>query len=567
MNITDSNKREKIRQSINSKLALYSTEKDNRMYAYAKRIDYYNGLIKPLVSPGHEEVNSRLHSAIADKISAYSGTNAFDINITAKDITNEADMTMAQTAEDIEKDVLDASDKDVWFLNCNETADRLGDGLVTTEIRDGMPYHESIEKPENVYFGWRTDNANELEWWAYEYGITPEAALDRFKERLTPNTEINRIALDQPSERNTLAGIYDLVISTLTQRQDTTPKFVKLTIFNTFIDIKDREGKVIIPADSQVILANGTPYEIHEGKAKQLYHFKAFTSPGLPTGVCAFETSANLVVHLDKKLGEQSDASAQAVNPKFVTTDSNIERMKQRLVPNRSQIIKKQDKETVLELLKMDTNAYSPEPLIKNLINFIRNNSGLQELAQDQISPNISGRALAYVFQGIIQIVSKKRVRWSKIIKDMVVNDLWLFSEGKPEIRKAFFEGPNFRFKVNVIWPEVMENDKATKIANVLNLTNAKIISKHTAMSQVDVADPTMEQKRVDLETAKELEYQQALQQELQQPSEPTGPIMNESMNQEGEGIASQPNSAGSAQTAGMSPQGAANQQMQNGGN
>jgi hypothetical protein len=556
---------EQIRLAIKQKLQLYSTEKDNRMYAYAKRIDYYNGLIKPVVNFGHEEISSRMCAAIADKISAYSGTNAFDINLTARDITNEAEMALAQTAEDIEKEILEASDKDLWFMNCNETADRLGDGLVTTEMRDGMPYHENIEKPENVYFGWRTDNANELEWWAYEYGITPEAALDRFKERLTPSSDIDGLALNTATGKNTLAGIYDLVMSTLTQRQDTTPKFVKITIFNTFIDLKDQSGKIIVPAGSQVVCANGTPYETHKGKAKDLYHFKAFTSPGLPTGVCAFETSANLVVHMDKKLGEQSDASAQAVNPKFVTTDSNIERMKQKLIPNRSQIIKKQDKETVLELLKMDTNAYSPEPLLKNILNFIRTNSGLQELGQDQISPNISGRALAYVYQGIIQIVSKKRIRWSKILKDMVVNDLYMFTEDKPEMRKAFFDGKNFKFKVNIIWPEVLENDRATKIANVLNLTNSKIISKHTAMTQVDIADPTMEQKRIDLETAKELEYQQALQQELQQPSEATGPIMNESMNQEGEGIASTPNNAGSAQTAGMGPQSSINQQNQNG--
>jgi hypothetical protein len=141
-----------------------------------------------------------------------------------------------------------------------------------------------------------------------------------------------------------------------------------------------------------------------------------------------------------------------------------------------------------------------------------------------------------------------------------------MFSDNNADMKKAFFdEDGAFRFNVNITWSDVLESDKATKIANILNLKNAKVISGYTAMSQADITDPTMEQKRIDLETQKELEFQKELQGELNPPSQPSGPILNESMNQPGEGIASAPGNAGSAQTSGMSSQSASNQSLNNG--
>jgi hypothetical protein len=564
MSIIEETKKESIKLAINTKLSLYSQEKLSRTYAYAKRIDFYSGAIKPVISNGHELISSRMCSTIADKMSAYAGTNCFGVSITSKNINDESENTLAQSAEDTINEIFDGSNKEEWYLNANECASRLGDGPVTMEDRNGVPYFEAVEKPENITFGWKTDNYHELEWWSYEYGITPEAAKDRFKTTLSVSGDLD------PLEQNlsngvSLKGLFDLAVDVLTQRKDNAPKFVKVTLFNTFIDIRDEAGNVIIPAESLVVLGNGIPFEIYDKKAKKLYHFKGNSFPGLSTGVCDFETVAALVADFDKNISQQADAVAQSVNHTYVTTDSNIEKLKQRLNPNKTQIIKKADPQTTFEVLNKRVNAYDAEPLSKNILNIIRTNSGLQELGQDQIGSNISGKALSQAYQGVLHIVNKKRIRWTSLIKDMVKDALWVFTDGNAEMRKAYFDSEGaFKFNVNVTWNDVMENDKATKIANILNLKNAKVISGYTAMGQADIADPTMEQKRIDLETQKELEFQQQLQGELNQPSTPTGPIMNESMNQPGEGIASGQGNAGSAQTAGMSGQGAANQMINN---
>lgn len=560
--------REILSTKVANKLSLYSKEKSARELACSTRVAYYSGEIEPKVGVGHEKIVTQLCASIADKMAAYIGVNTPDINILSKDISDDAQNLMAQTAEDIEKDILESSDKDEWFLEANETGSRLGDGIVVTEVKNGIPKHYAINKPQNVTFGWKTDNYKELEWWAFDFGITPEQAMERFKEELPATSNLESGGDNYVLDRSRFS-IYQLGVSLLGKRDNNNkPMFVKITDFHTFVDIKDDTGNVIVPADSNIVLANGKVMEVNEGKAKKLYHFIGNTFPGSPTGVCDFENSAELVTMYEKKLSEEADAVSQSVYHKFITTDGNLEKLKQKLTPNKSQIIKLQDENTVFKTLDLQSNSYNSEPLVKNIMNIIRTLSGLQELGQDQISPNISGRALAYVFQGVIQSVNKKRKRWEKLLKDMVVDDLSIVTKGTEFYKSFFDEKGNFKFKVTITWPDVLDSDKATKIANVLNMRNGQnpLISAYTARNELGVADPTMEEKRVDVEMQKNLEFQKELQGELAQPSSPTGPIMDESMNQPEQGIASTPGSGGTAQMAGTSAQGAVNQSNQNGG-
>jgi hypothetical protein len=559
MKISDED-RTKIQEVIHKKIDLYSSEKQIRAYACANRLSYYAGDVKPNVGVGHESISTYFCSAIADKMSAYIGTNCFDINITADDITDEEQNTYAQTAEDIEKKILE--DAPQWFLSANEIGSVMGDGLVATDIRNGIPRHYSIMRPENVTFIWRSDNFDELDGWAYDFGLTPEQVKDMWGKDMEP-TYAPVFQNNAVSDRSG-KSVYGLVPEQAQTVDTSIPKFVKITDFHTFVDLRV-DDRVVIKADSNVILANDEIVEIRENKAKKLYHFKANVYPNLPTGTCDFEQVAETVTMYEKKLSEEADAVSQSVYHKFVTTNQNTELLKQKLKPNASQIIKLQDENDKLEVLNLQSNSYNSEPLVKNILNIIRTVSGLQELGQDQISPNISGKALAYVFQGVIQTVTKKRIRWEKIIKDMVVDDLFSLSTG--EMRKAFFnDDGTFKFKINVIWPDVLSSDKSSKIADIVNLRSGAepIVSAYTARGMIDIADPTMEQKRVDLEMAKKLEFQQALQGSLMQPSENT-PTLNEGQNQ-GEQIASAQGSPGTAQTSGMSGAAAQNMVNQQGG-
>lgn len=554
-----------IQQAVSHKLALYSVEKARRAWAYENRIKYYNGEILPEVSKGHEQITSKLCAAIADKMSSYIGTNVFSVNITSKDITNEIENEFAQLAERYINDIFLSSDKDLWFLEANEVASRLGDGVIATEIRNGLPYHYAVSNPGNVYFGWKTDNYKELEWWAYEYGITPEAAMDRFKEKLEPGAPTNK-EISSSSFVRTARAIYDLAKETIARREDNEAKYVRIIDFHSFIDITDEDGEVLIPKFSNVVLANGEAFELNKGKAKNMYHFVANTFPGMATGVCDFEHSADLVMKFDKKLSEEADAVSQAVYHKYVTTDKNIEKIRQLLQPNKSQIIRLQDENQELKVLNLQGNSFNSEPLLKNILNIIRTLSGLQELGQDQVSPNISGRALAMVFQGTIQQTIKKRIRWESLIKDMVVDDLYIVSESNKDLKAAFFdEDNNFKFNINISWPEVLESDKHTKIANVVTMRSGQVplVSEHTARQMLEIADPVMEERRVNQEMEKRVKFQQELQGSMMQPSEGEGPILNEEDNQ-GEGIASSQGQAGTAQIGGMSSDGARAQQDNN---
>lgn len=558
--VIDESKRADIKSAIKNKLDLYSDEKMNRSLAYSTRLAFYSGQITPEVGTGHELLVSNLCSSIADKQSAYIGTNPFDVNITPWDITSDADMTLAQSAEDAVLEVLENSDKDLWFLDANENGSRLGDAFIATIIENGVPTHENIEKPENVTIGWATDNAKRIEWWAYDYGISPAAAKEQFKKTLSPQNfnSISGNVSANDREPKTLYGFLSNLplLSKLTDPLNN--KFVKVTDFHTFVDIKDDDGNILIKKFSNVILANDEPFEIIEGKAKGLYHFKGNTYPGLPTGVCDFETACEMIVKLDEALSVEADMVKQAGYHKILTNVGNVVNQKRKFIPGKTQIIQLPDADSFVKVLDLNSQSYNSEPLIKNIVSIVRTLSGLQELMQDQIAPNISGKALQAVMQGVLQVVSKKRKRWEKIIKDLCVDDLAILADGDPEMKKAWFDKDGkFRFKIKVNWPDVLDSDMATKIANVVNERSGTIplISEYTARQQIGVSDPIMEEKRVDKEMAKRVQIQQQLSGSMVAPSSPEGPMLTEDQNQPG--IGSAPGQAGTAQTSGMSAESA----------
>jgi hypothetical protein len=559
--ITDTNERMKLRSIIMNKLNLYDQERRERSFHYHLREQFYAGDVRPDVGEGHEEIKTELASAIADKMSAYVGVNAPEINILSKDINDDVLTYEAQVVEEILGDIYDEFFEEM-FLDANEGASRLGDGFIGTDVKNGVPYHYHIERPENVSVIWKTDNYKEHDCWAYIFGITKEAAKEIFKEDFAPI--MNEVELSNVIEgKRTGKALFGLSLPGRTNK-DRTDKFVKITDFHTYIDLYDEEGKIAIPAGTNVIMVNDMPVETKADKAKNLYHFIANSFPRMSTGTCDFEHSAHMVTMLDKKLSEEADSVSQGVYHKFFTNDRSIAKLQDKFMPNKTQIITGSDDTSRLEVLKLNSNSYNSEPLVKNLLNVIRTTTNLQELAQDQVSPNISGRALALIYQGVIQSVGKKRKRWQRIIKQMVIDDMWMLSESDSKLRQiAFLPDGTFKFRIQINWPEVLEQDKQTIVTTVQAMRQGArpLISTYSAMQKVGIPDPVQELKRIEKERAEDMAFEQAVMGTAMQPSNPEGPILSESQNQ-GEGIPSMEGMPGSAQTT-VSPQGASNMKAQ----
>lgn len=563
--IVDQNRRLELKVKLGGKLSLYEKERRNRNFYYDLRKKYYAGEIQPEVGEGHERINSQLAAAIADRMSAYAGTNCPDVNFRSKDITNDPDNFGAQIMESAIREVFESCDFDQVFSDANYTASWSGDGFVATEVRKGIPYHYEIARPGNVTVGWKSDNYKEIEWWAFTYGITPAQAKDIFGEEFQPM--LNEIEMDNVVEgERTGKRLFGLPFTSRTAHQeDKNGKYVKVCDFHTFVNIDDE-----VRAGDNLIAVNDMPIELNKGQAKRLYHFLANKFPMSPTGISDFEHSAHMITMYDKKLSEEADAVSQGVYHKLVTNDRNVAKLQERFKPGKTQIITLADENSKLDVLQLNSQAYNSEPLIKNLLNIIRSTSFLQEIGQDQVAPNISGRALTMIYQGVIQSVQKKRVRWTTILKDLVVDDIKIIADSDPDFKKvAFDENGIFRYDIEVVWPDVLETDKQTTVTLVQAMRQGAtpLISDITARQMVGIADPVAEGKRVEQEMQTKMQAQVALanQAKAGMATGPQKPILSESQNQPEQGVPSGPGMAGSAQDQ-ITPEGAAAQQLNNGG-
>jgi len=563
--IVDQNRRLALKVKMGGKLSLYEKERRNRSFYYDLRKKYYAGEIQPEVGEGHERINSQMAAAIADRMSAYAGTNCPDINFRSKDITNDPDNMGAQIMESAIREVLNACDFPQVFADANYTASWSGDGFIVTETRKGIPYHYEISRPGNVMVGWKTDNYKEIEWWAFIYGLTPEQAKSIFDEDFQPM--MNELEQDNVVEgERTGKRLFGLPFTSKTAHmEDKGGKYVKITDFHTFIDIDDE-----VKAGDNIICVNDMPVELNKGQAKQLRHFLANKFPQSPTGISDFEHCAHMITMYDKKLSEEADAVSQGVYHKLVTNDRNVAKLQERFKPGKTQIITLADENSKLDVLQLNSQAYNSEPLIKNLLNIIRSTSFLQELGQDQVAPNISGRALTMIYQGVIQSVQKKRVRWTMILKDMVVSDIEILAKEDAALKNvAFDENGMFRYDIEVVWPEVLEQDKQTTVTLVQAMRQGQtpLISDITARQMVGIADPVAEGKRVEQELDMKVKAQlaQANQIKSGMSTGPQKPILSESQNQPEQGVPSGQGMAGSAQDQ-ITPEGAAAQQLNNGG-
>lgn len=552
-----------LKVQIDNLLAVYESERSNRSHYYDLRKMFYSGLVRPKVGEGHEQITSELASAIADKMAAYIGTSRPRINLKPFDINSDEELMWAEFWEREFSNVLNNSDFDELYLDTNEVASRLGDGFIVTEIKNGMPFHYGIQRPENVMLGWRTDNFKEIEWWCYFYGLSKQAAKVQFSKEFQEmsNQSISNIGIvgNTPEDLYGFNNLFNIGV----QDPSKNLKMVQIADFHAIEDVSDD-----VKSGDNVVIVNKVPYQMNPGKAKKIYHIIANSLPDSPTGICDFEHAAHLITIWEQELSKQSDVNTQGSYPKYITTERNTKQIEAGLKPGKTQVIKVSDEPNAkFDVLKTQNSTYNAEPLIKNILNIIRTTTHLQEIGQDQISPNISGKALTMVYQGVVQTVTKKRIRWNKIFRQMVLDDIDEMTKTDKVMRQtAFDENGNFKFDIEVIWPEVMEQDKASRIATVQSMRQGQtpLVSSYTAMQMIDIPDPIQEEKRIKKEMAENMAYQQALVGTEMQPSNPQGPILTESDNQPTEGVASSPGLAGSAQQS-ISPEGQTAMQANNG--
>lgn len=545
---------------INSLRASAST----RNILYDLRKGYYDGTIVPTVEKNCDIIYTQYAATIVDKFAAYAVSNGFSIKIKPEDVSDPIQVVGAEMVNRIIDKLYNENDE--FMVHCHNvfhSSGLYGDGYLGTNVKDGVPEHYAVQQPQNIFLLFDDDNYNTFYLYMYERGVDIDLIAKTYGVDVVP-TEMQKPGYVYGSQntQNNPYGINQMGNGIKNFKQNfTNSRMGTVTVIHDF-----ENNKRVQMVNNKAVMAD-------EG-LENIYHLIGNYDPGNPYGVSDFETVAQIITKLEEKLSEQSDAATSAVHHKIIT-DQNAADIKAKWNSRKTQAFKVSSTPQPgrLEILNTSINSYPMEQYMGTLMNILRTGSGLQELGQDTVSANVSGRAIAYMFQGVTQKIKTKRLRFNSLINQMVIDDLEILAESDKELKKAAFENGVFKLKIDVKYPPVMEQDEQIRISNLQTMTAAGLISKYSARLQLSdyIDDPTEESKKIKEEQEEELQQQLKLKQAEAQMSQPQASAasvkpeeMDTAASTEGMGQVSTKGNAGTAlneaSAAGMQNQMAQNQ-------
>jgi hypothetical protein len=549
-----------VSKEIQAKLNRLNSDKGRRSILYDLRKGYYDGTIKPVVERGHDLIYTQFAATIVDRFAAYMMANGFTIKLKPTDVADPVQVSNAVFVNSLADDLYNNSpDFQYQAYLLAFLGGLYGDSFLGTKIVDGVPEHYTVAQPHNVMLGFRDDNYNEFDYYAYEQGMSVDAIEQVYGIKVSATSMPSKpgyVYGSMNTHRNPFGDTGDNINEARTA-PDTDSNMASVVVVHDFITKKRTQ------------LFNGKAY-FQDEELSNFYHYVGNFDPNNGYGVSDFETCAQLITKLEQKLSEESDAVSHGTHLKIIT-DRNAKELQEKWKPYKTQAFEVPSTPKGngrLEVLNTNISTYSSQQLVAMLMNILRTNSGLQELGQDQIAANVSGRAIAYMFQGVILKIKAKRMRFNSIMTQMVIDDLEIIAKENPELKKMCFKDGKFQFKINVKYPPVLEQDEQIRLANInlMSTGDEPLISKYSARQLIldYIDDPLEEEKRIQQEKDAIMERQAKLaaaQAAAAAKSAPGGPAsitpggMDTATADQGQGVPSTPGNAGGAQQ-GVSPAG-----------
>lgn len=548
----------------------------NRQLLYDLRRGYFDGTIRPTVERDHDLIYTQYAHTIVEKFAAYFMGNGFSIKFKPEDVSDPEQLVSVQALSPILDKLY--NDNDSFIEQCYKlgfVSGEYGDGYLDTEVVDGAPIHKSIMQPHNIMLDFRDDNYSVFDAYAYEKGLSIEYIKEAYgvDAQPMPMRKPSYASGAMNTHRNPFADSTDMSSQNLNRYEDN--NLAKVTVFTDFL------------AGERTQLINNVATH-RDSKLDNLYHLTGNENPGTPYGDCDFETVAHIITKAEEKLSEESDAVAQSTHIKLIT-DQDAKELTKKYKPYKTQVFQVSSTDPTkpgrIEVLNTNANTYPSKQLVDTLMNTIRSSSGLQELGQDQIAANVSGRAIAYMFQGVQQKIKTKRLRFSTLIRQMVIDDFEILAKSDPSIKElAFDKQGKFKLKISVKYPAVLEQDEQVRISNIqlMRQGTSPLISDYSARLLLTdyIDDPLEEEQRIkkelDQSTQRRIDEAKAIQ-AASQPTAPTAAPATETPQEpqsldmeemepgsavEGTGTVSTEGAAGTAQQS-LSAPGVSSQMLQ----
>ncbi len=517
-------------QEIEEKMNTVQDEVSMRQSKYIEARNMYNGS-EDTFWPGQNKAPGKFKSVfnyfkvITDKFTSMLSNPLYDFEAKMEDPKDKIEREAAEKREKFIHRVYDDNDWPVQFNRGAKNGSMMGDTFfkiwLTGKGKDAEIKLKSINIPDNVYIGFKTNDYDEMEWLAYKNKMSTAQVHEKYGIMI--EARVNDDIEGVPSNNQPMVNVID------------------------YWDDKQH----IVYAGNQML----------QKPEKNTYGFIPFVfipndeTPGTPFGTNDLDVVKDAVLDYGYMLCDQGDLLKSFVNPKIKM--KNMPRIPKNYFNNtggnNAQVFGLRDKQD-MEYLQWGGNIWPMREHLGALLENIFRLSCLPAVAfGEQIGSVITGFGLSIQYHATLQKVSNKRTRWDSGLRMINSYILRLAEKIDPEA-KAFVKG---QYDTKIIWPEVLPKDSDKHVMNTINKLNAGVYSKESSMKDMGIQAPSDEKEMIAqentderLDAQKALAYVQAIRELDMLQKEMSGQVP-----QGQEGNANTPEQQGTAQQPSMAPE------------
>lgn len=569
--------------TIKQKRAMWAVEHSNRRIKTEGMRRLIKGeqtqiAVQDAMGRTKRKVKIPLSFAILETLAQFFGSTPSSIDIEPPPgyHDNPEEIIKAQQRENVIRMWMRENHFDAEFSIFGKTSSWFGTGCFRMTDFQGIPMVQAIERPENVIFGWKSDDFKELEYVIFEYFLSPWQVKKEYNVdvKLNAKGEIERNKSLLPGGgRWNIAGRrtdHSEVFGAdgKTPVSEYVPKgFVKVQLYI------DDEIECVVVNEGHI-----KNYVRHNYGFVPFYPFRNIIMPGEPTGESDYVAATDLEEHFIHQLDLLNEGAAENMKQVWVTnsmkvkkedlkTDETNRNLLIKLDSKRNEEFKNVSPTTKVDLAQLAENANITKNLIHQFSFFPE-----QLFFAADIPSSLSGKAIRMIYSRITNLIKSKRMALEPVLDSMIRDAVHIMrTRGPQEMRVLFDE--EFTNPIIFQWGELLPEEKSTLISNAVTAKNSGLISTYTARKMIGSSDPSFEDFMIRVEKSQEMLAQEQ-QQEMgivpgpgngQQP----GPVgvpgeripSEEAGEMGGEGIPASEGEPGSS--AVISPQGQARQVAQ----
>lgn len=415
----------------------------------------------------------------------------------------EAERARAEVAEKSMMTWLEASGWEEWMHKMTRTKRLYGKAVLRPfwNKKDKRPDVTVIENPADLRLGWGASDFTELDWALYEYSLSPQAVMRRWKDIDVLPTQgrdpliVQRVGGDHSDP--------------LGQKQN--PSIVRLGPSYNPSDYERKQVKIwdywYKRGDDvyNCIILQESLHAVPPTKHREMVDIPYIPvlndyEPGSPEGLSSVEQLTDLQEELNRAMTHWQQLVADEIDPAWQLTGKNAMVIPGGMVPKSGQITPTGD-ENRIEPISKPVNQFPIEGLIRELMDQYHMISGLGEIAFGTPgSSQESGQALAVQMDAYNNRGEMPRIMMYRALKDLLIFWTIMVERLNPKIDTVDADGnptkaplapifKNFR-RWQFVAPEITPKDVQSHTMNAINKLNAGVQSIRTTMDELGIDSP-----------------------------------------------------------------------------